>query len=116
MIPTPKTTTLFGRGTQRYPIVPGAWQHCLTEARRQKRWAAKVKDDWKWKTGACQVSLNHLAHVLATDLTTLAKEGYRYLEARAHLGNPQCWDRPARQLWTKLGGRIRRPRKPTIPT
>ena len=94
MIETPKTITLYGCGKRRYPVVPGVWVDCLKEARRLKAWAARVKDDRKWKAGACQVSRDHLAHVLATGLTDLAKEGYRYLEMRAHLGNPQCWDRP----------------------
>jgi hypothetical protein len=116
MSETPKTITLYGRGKRRYPVVPGVWADCLKEARRLKAWAAQVKDDRKWKAGACQMSLEHLAHVLATGLTDLAKEGYRYLEMRAHLGNPQCWDRPARVRWLELGGRIRRPRKPTQAT
>jgi len=111
-IPTAKTITLYGRGKRRYPIVPGVWEHYLKEARRLKAWAARVKDDRRWKARACRMSLDHLAHVLATDVEELAKEGYRYFELRAHLGNPQCWDRPARQLWIRLGGRIRRPRKP----
>lgn len=77
MIETPKTITLYGRGKRRYPVVPGVWADCLKEARRLKVWAARVKDDRKWKAGACQMSLEHLAHVLATGLTDLAKEGYR---------------------------------------
>ena len=109
IIETPKTITLYGRGKRRYPVVSGVWADCLKEARRMKSWATRVKDDRKWKAGSCQMSLDHLAHVLAAGLADLAKEGYRYLEMRAHLGNPQCWDRPARIRWLKLGGRIRRP-------
>ena len=112
MSKTPKTITLYGRGKRRYPVVPGVWADCLKEARRLKAWAARVKNDRQWKARASDMSREHLAHVLATDLADLAKECYRYLELRAHLGNPQCWDRPARIRWLKLGGRIRRPRKP----
>ena len=92
---TPKTITLFGRGTRRYSVIPGVWADCLKEARRLKAWAARVKNDRQWTARASDMGREHLAHVLATDLTELAKEGYRYLEMRAHLGTPQCWDRPA---------------------
>ena len=112
---TPKTITLYGRGPRRYPVVPSVWTHCVKEARRLKRWAATVKNDRKWLAGACEVSREHLAHTLATSVTDLATKSYRYLEMRAHLGNPECWDRPARALWIKLGGRIppaAEPRKP----
>ena len=56
------------------------------------------------------MSRKMLDHFLVTDETTLAQERYRYLEMRADLGSPQVWDRPVRELWVKLGGRIRRPR------
>ena len=107
----PKTVTLLGRGKRRYPIFPGVWVDCLKEARREKKWAATVAHDRRWKARACTMSLEHLAHVLATSIIDLAKEDYRYLELRRHLGNPQVWDQPARARWVKLGGKIRRPRK-----
>jgi hypothetical protein len=110
MSKTFKTITLYGRGKRRYRVVPAIWAYCLKEARRLKAWAARVKDDQQWQAGACGMSREHLAHVLAAELTDLAKEGYRYLELRAHLGNPQCWDRPGRIRWLKLGGRIRKRR------
>jgi hypothetical protein len=108
---TPKTITLYGHGTRRYRIVPGVWADCLKAARRLKAWAKRVKDDRKWYANACVVSREHLTHVLATDVTDLAKEDYRYLRMRAHLGYPECWDRPARVRWIKLGGRLRRPKQ-----
>ena len=58
------------------------------------------------------MSLDHLAHVLPPALRTW-QEGYRYLEMRAHLGNPQCWDRPAHRV-AEIGRRQSAwPRKPT---
>jgi hypothetical protein len=107
----PKTITLYGRGKRRYPIVPGVWAHCIEEAKQSKTWAAQRKNDRRWKAQACRMSLDSLASILASTVEELAKRSYRYLEMRAHLGNPQCWDRPARELWVKLGGRIRRPQK-----
>ena len=56
---------------------------------RLKAWAARVKDDRKWKAGACQLSREHLAHVLATGLVDLAKEGYRYLETVRQLAQEE---------------------------
>jgi hypothetical protein len=106
----PKTITLYGRGERRYPIVPRVWEHCMDRAREQKAWAAQANNP-KWKAGACDMSRDMLDHFLTTDEMTLAQERYRYLEMRAHLGNPQVWDRPARKLWMELGGRIRRPKK-----
>lgn len=99
----PKTITLYCRGRCR--IVRAIWEHCLERAREQKAWAAQVKPDWKAK--ACDLSRAMLDHFLLTDEFHLAQERYRYLEMRAHLGNPDVWDRPAHDLWVKLGGKIK---------
>jgi len=94
--------TLYGR-REESPIVSGVWNDCVREGHNLKRWA-KTADNPTWRAGASQMSVEHLDHVMATDVEELARENYLYLELRAKLGKPQCWDRQARERWTKLGG------------
>lgn len=109
-----KTIRLYGRGTKRYRIFPRVWQESLRQAREDKAWAESILDVEAWNARVSIMSQQMLQDRLTKSIYELALETYRYWELRAHLGNPECWDRPARQRWIEFGGKIRPRRKKAV--
>ena len=62
------------------------WNRAIAEAKKDKAWANKTKDDKHWRNNASQVSLEMLHKRLNTPVEQLAKEKYQYWKMRQKAG------------------------------
>lgn len=98
-----------GRDYQGKKLNSKVWAWALKEARADKRWANRVKNDKKWLREASIYSKEMLKKRLETDVDTLALNSYNYLKLRSHAigqawGSPIPIDPIAMKKWEKLTG------------